>query len=116
MRNAINPVALAGNGVVRTGAAAALREFARSTGIPVAETFMAKGLLDYEDPKALGTVGLQSRDYAMAGFEDADVVLAIGYDLVEHAPRTGTRPRQEDRDDRTPSPRRSTSTSSPRSS
>jgi acetolactate synthase-1/2/3 large subunit len=47
---------------------------------------MAKGLLDYEDPHALGTVGLQSRDYAMAGFEDADVVLAIGYDLVEHSP------------------------------
>ena len=47
---------------------------------------MAKGLLDYEDPHALGTVGLQSRDYAMAGFEDADVVVAIGYDLVEHAP------------------------------
>ena len=39
-----------------------------------------------QDPQALGTVGLQSRDYAMAGFEDADVVIAIGYDLVEHAP------------------------------
>jgi acetolactate synthase I/II/III large subunit len=87
IRNAINPVALAGNGVVRAGAAPALREFCRSTGIAVAETFMGKGVLDYEDPKALGTVGLQSRDYAMAGFEDADVVIAIGYDLVEHAPK-----------------------------
>jgi acetolactate synthase I/II/III large subunit len=87
IRNAINPVALAGNGVVRAGASPALREFARATGIAVAETFMGKGLLDYTDPKALGTVGLQSRDYAMAGFEDADVVLAIGYDLVEHSPR-----------------------------
>jgi acetolactate synthase-1/2/3 large subunit len=83
----LNPVALAGNGVVRTGAAPALREFVRATGIPVAETFMAKGLLDPSDPKALGTVGLQSRDYAMAGFDDADVVIAIGYDLVEHAPK-----------------------------
>jgi acetolactate synthase-1/2/3 large subunit len=86
IRSALNPVALAGNGVVRTGAAAALREFSRATGIPVAETFMAKGLLDYQDPHALGTVGLQSRDYALAGFEDADVVIAIGYDLVEHSP------------------------------
>jgi acetolactate synthase-1/2/3 large subunit len=48
---------------------------------------MGKGLIDYEDPRALGTVGLQSRDYAMAGFEDADVVVAIGYDLVEHSPK-----------------------------
>jgi acetolactate synthase I/II/III large subunit len=86
IRNAINPVALAGNGVVRAGAAPALREFARATGISVAETFMGKGVIDYEDSLALGTVGLQSRDYAMAGFEDADVVVAIGYDLVEHSP------------------------------
>ncbi|MDX6686622.1 MAG: acetolactate synthase large subunit, partial [Baekduia sp.] len=87
IRNAINPVALAGNGAVRAGAAPALREFCRATGISVAETFMGKGLVDYEDPKALGTVGLQARDYAMAGFEDADVVIAIGYDLVEHSPK-----------------------------
>ena len=46
----------------------------------------ARAMLDYEDPRALGTVGLQSRDYALAGFEDADVVITVGYDLVEHAP------------------------------
>jgi acetolactate synthase-1/2/3 large subunit len=86
IRSAINPVALAGNGVVRARAAPALREFCRATGIPVAETFMGKGVLDFLDEKALGTVGLQSRDYTMAGFDDADVVVAIGYDLVEHAP------------------------------
>jgi acetolactate synthase-1/2/3 large subunit len=87
IRNALNPVALAGNGAVRAGAAPALREFCRATGIPVAETFMGKGLLDYTDPKALGTVGLQARDYEMAGFDDADVIVTIGYDLVEHAPK-----------------------------
>ncbi len=86
IRNAISPIALAGNGVVRGRAAPALREFCRATGIAVAETFMGKGVLDVEDPRALGTVGLHDRDYAMAGFEDADVVIAIGYDLVEHAP------------------------------
>ena len=84
--DAENPVILAGNGAIRTHASRALRAFVHTTGIPVAETFMAKGLLDYEDPHALGTVGLQSRDYAMAGFDDADVVIAVGYDLVEHAP------------------------------
>jgi acetolactate synthase-1/2/3 large subunit len=77
---------LAGNGVARVGAAPALREFARATGIGVAETFMGKGLLSYEDPHHLGTVGLSSRDYSLAGFEDADVVITVGYDLVEHSP------------------------------
>ena len=86
VRGAIQPVALAGNGVIRTGAAPALREFVRATGIPVAETFMGKGLLPPDSPEALGTVGVQSGDYTMAGFEDADLVLAIGYDLVEHSP------------------------------
>ena len=50
---------LAGNGAIRGHAARALRAFVHTTGIPVAETFMAKGLVDYEDPQALGTVGLQ---------------------------------------------------------
>jgi acetolactate synthase-1/2/3 large subunit len=84
--NAEHPIILAGNGAIRTRASRALRAFVHTTGIPVAETFMAKGLLDYEDPHALGTVGLQSRDYELAGFDDADVVIAVGYDLVEHAP------------------------------
>ena len=86
IRSAINPVVLAGNGVIRAGASPALREFTRATGIPVAETFMGKGAVDALDPQSLGTVGLQSRDYALAGFEEADVVIAVGYDLVEHAP------------------------------
>jgi acetolactate synthase-1/2/3 large subunit len=84
--SAENPIILAGNGAIRRHASVALRAFVRATGIPVAETFMAKGLLDYEDPHSLGTVGLQARDYEMAGFEDADLVIAVGFDLVEHAP------------------------------
>ncbi|MEA2331365.1 MAG: acetolactate synthase large subunit [Thermoleophilaceae bacterium] len=86
IRSAITPVVLAGNGVIRGNAAPALREFVRATGIPVAETFMGKGLIPADNPKWLGSVGLQAGDYRMAGFDEADVVLAIGYDLVEHSP------------------------------
>jgi acetolactate synthase-1/2/3 large subunit len=87
VRGALNPVALAGNGIIRAGAAPALREFARQTGIPVATTFMGKGAIDASSPDSLGTVGLQAGDYRMAGFDQADVVIAIGYDLVEHSPK-----------------------------
>jgi acetolactate synthase I/II/III large subunit len=80
------PVVLAGNGVQRVGAAEALREFARITGIPVAETFMGKGSVDNEDECALGAVGLQAGDYEMAGFDKADLVITVGFDLVEHSP------------------------------
>ena len=58
-----------------------------ATGMGVAATFMGKGVLDDDDPHWRGTVGMQARDYELAGFEDADVVITVGYDLVEHAPR-----------------------------
>src|SRR4051794_12844675 len=81
-----HPIILAGNGVARGGASRALRAFAHATGMGVAATFMGKGVLGVDDPHWRGTVGLQSRDYELAGFTDADVVITIGYDLVEHAP------------------------------
>jgi acetolactate synthase-1/2/3 large subunit len=86
INGAEHPIVLAGNGVARGGAAPALRAFAHATGMGVAATFMGKGVLDADDPHWRGTVGLQSRDYELAGFKDADVVITVGYDLVEHAP------------------------------
>ncbi|MGI8440221.1 MAG: thiamine pyrophosphate-binding protein, partial [Thermoleophilaceae bacterium] len=86
INSAEHPIILAGNGVVRVKATPALRAFCDATGIAVAESFMGRGALDSDDPKALGSVGLQAGDYKMAGFEDADVVIAVGYDLVEHSP------------------------------
>ncbi len=86
IKSAVNPVVLAGNGVIRVNASQALREFAAATNIGVASTFMGKGIIDSDDPLSLGTTGLQAGDYALAGFDDADLVIAVGYDLVEHAP------------------------------
>src|SRR5205085_7370493 len=59
INGAESAVCLAGNGVVRAGAAPALREFARASGIPVAVTFMGKGLVESDSELALGAVGLQ---------------------------------------------------------
>jgi acetolactate synthase-1/2/3 large subunit len=87
IKTAVNPVVLAGNGVIRMGATQALRDFARTTNIGTATTFMGKGIIDFADELALGSVGLQAGDYAMAGFDDADLVIAVGYDLVEHSPK-----------------------------
>ena len=86
LENARHPLILAGNGVIRSGASEALAHFAGTLNIPVANTFMAKGVLPFRHPLALGSVGLQSRDYVHFGFDKADVVLCIGYDLVEYPP------------------------------
>ncbi|MDZ4277666.1 MAG: acetolactate synthase large subunit, partial [Dehalococcoidia bacterium] len=81
------PMVLAGNGVIRRRAAAELREFAAKAGIPVATTFMGKGVMGYRNPLARLTVGLQNRDYELCGLAEADVVITVGYDIVEFSPR-----------------------------
>ncbi|RMD58709.1 MAG: acetolactate synthase large subunit [Nitrospirae bacterium] len=84
--SAKHPIILAGNGVVRTKAWKELTNFAEKLNIPVATTFMAKGVIPFKHPMALGTVGLQSRDYINCGFDRADVIICVGYDLVEYHP------------------------------
>ncbi|MFQ5693034.1 MAG: thiamine pyrophosphate-binding protein, partial [Nitrospinota bacterium] len=81
------PIILAGNGAVRTGAAPALRAFVEAVRLPVAMTFMGKGAVSFQSPYSLGTIGLQSKDYVSCGFDRADLVIAVGYDLVEYAPK-----------------------------
>lgn len=80
------PVVLAGNGVIRGHAHEAVRSFAQQLQIPVLHTFMAKGVYPDSDPLSLYTIGLQARDYATVVMEQADVVVAVGYDFVEFAP------------------------------
>ena len=86
IENAKRPVILAGNGVIRGRASDAVRQFARHLHIPVLHTFMAKGVLPDSDSLSLYTIGLQARDYASLIMEQADVVIALGYDFVEYAP------------------------------
>jgi acetolactate synthase-1/2/3 large subunit len=80
------PVILAGNGVIRQGASEALVKFAETLRIPVANTFMAKGVMPFSNELCLGTIGLKATDLPWFAFERADVVIAIGYDVVEYHP------------------------------
>ncbi len=84
--DAREPLILAGNGVVRSKAWAQLADFAEKLNIPVANTFMAKGVVPFGHPMALGSAGLQAKDYVHCGFEGADVIICVGYDLVEYHP------------------------------
>jgi acetolactate synthase-1/2/3 large subunit len=85
--NAAFPVIIAGNGVIRAGASGALLSFAEKLNIPVATTFMAKGVFPVSHKLSLGAVGLQSNDYVNCGLDRADVVICVGYDMVEYHPQ-----------------------------
>jgi acetolactate synthase I/II/III large subunit len=80
------PVILAGNGVIRQNACDSLQSFAEVLRIPVATTFMSKGAIPFSNDFSLGTIGLKSRDLVSFAFERADVVICIGYDMVEYHP------------------------------
>ena len=86
LKHAKNPIILAGNGCIRRRASKQLRLFCEKTGIGVINTFMAKGCVDMDADYCLYTIGLQSRDVVTCALESADVVLALGYDMVEYHP------------------------------
>jgi acetolactate synthase-1/2/3 large subunit len=82
-----NPLILAGNGAIRANASEALTEFATALNIPVANTFMGKGVIPYTHPLALWAVGLQQRDLISCAFDRSDLIIAVGYDLIEYSPK-----------------------------
>jgi acetolactate synthase-1/2/3 large subunit len=87
IRNAKNPVILAGNGAIRNRASKQLRKFVECTGIGVISTFMGKGSVSRHDPNCLFTIGLQAKDRIACAVDASDLIMTIGYDMVEYHPR-----------------------------
>lgn len=84
--SAKNLVILAGSGVVRGHGASALTDFAVKLKIPVVNTMMAKGVIPFDNKYAMWTIGIPQKDYQNKILEEADLVIAVGYDIVEYAP------------------------------
>jgi acetolactate synthase-1/2/3 large subunit len=73
------PIILIGNGCIR--------RFVESTGICSVNTFMAKGVISDKSNRHLQTIGIKEADYALMAIKKSDLVIAIGYDLVEYSPK-----------------------------
>ena len=86
IKKAKMPVILAGNGAVRQHASKALTEFVNKLHIPVVNTMMAKGIVSMDNKYSLWTMGIPQKDYVNKIFEAADLVIGVGYDMVECAP------------------------------
>ncbi len=84
--DAKSPLVLAGNGALRKRAAKQVLRFAHKTGIGVVNTFMGKGAVPRTDPHCLFTLGLQGQDHINGAINKSDLIIAIGYDLVEFSP------------------------------
>jgi len=88
IEKAARPVILAGNGVIRNGSSAELTQFAERLHIPVVTTVMGKGAIPWTSPMSLLTIGILPRDHELAGLDDSDLVICVGYDFVEYDPRS----------------------------
>ncbi len=86
LKKAKCPLIIAGNGAVRKPCSEQMIAFAKNYNIPVVHTFMGKGTLLDSMPQSLFTFGFGFRDIVMDAIDQADVVLAIGYDIAEYAP------------------------------
>ena len=86
LATARRPIVLAGHGATRAGASAALLHFSEHLGLPVATTFNGKGVFPDDHRNALGAVGFMRHDYVNFGFDEADVLIAVGYELQEFDP------------------------------
>lgn len=87
IRRSKRPIIIAGNGAIRRRASKQLRQFAEATGIGVVSTFMGKGSISRHAENCLWTIGLQSKDVVSCAVDAADLVITLGYDLVEYPPR-----------------------------
>ncbi|MCV7195598.1 acetolactate synthase large subunit [Mycobacterium angelicum] len=86
LREAQRPVVLAGHGAARGDATAALVRFSEELGIQVANSFHGKGVMPDDHPNSIGTLGFMRHDYVNFGFDNADVVITVGYELQEFDP------------------------------
>lgn len=86
LKEARRPLVLAGNGAIRKLASRHLRQFIEATGIPVVSTFMGKGAVSPLDERSLFSMGMIARDMVQDAFDQADVVMTVGYDVAEYNP------------------------------
>ncbi|KKI93679.1 acetolactate synthase [Bacillus sp. SA1-12] len=86
IEKAKRPIILAGNGITRRHASESLLTLVEKTKIPVVHTFMGKGALTWKNELSLLTAGMGGNDYITCGFNQSDLIIAIGFDMAEYPP------------------------------
>ncbi|NPA59225.1 MAG: acetolactate synthase large subunit [Epsilonproteobacteria bacterium] len=72
------PLFYLGGGIINANAAYEVRELVKKTGIPAVETFMARGVLSYDDELLVGMLGMHGSYAANMAMSETDMVIALG--------------------------------------
>jgi acetolactate synthase-1/2/3 large subunit len=75
------PIIIAGRGVIRSGAQAAVEDVAQISGALLATTLRARGMFDH-NPFSIGVAGGFSSELARELFAESDLVVAVGASLA----------------------------------
>jgi len=79
LKKSKRPLLLAGGGVIISdGASQLMQRFAEETGIPVATSMMAKGVIDSHHPQYLGMVGMHGTPQANSCIGNCDLLMVVG--------------------------------------
>ncbi len=78
LKRAKRPLVYCGGGVISANASDELRQFVRTTGIPVTMTLMGLGAFPADDPLSLDMLGMHGSVYANWAVRDCDLLLAFG--------------------------------------
>ncbi|MEM8496626.1 MAG: biosynthetic-type acetolactate synthase large subunit [Pseudomonadota bacterium] len=78
LQRAHKPIILAGAGVIKAGASAALKHFVENNEILVAHTLLGLGALPGGHPLSLGMLGMHAAPYTNHLLQECDCLLAVG--------------------------------------
>lgn len=72
------PLFYLGGGIINANASDEVRELVHKTGIPAVETFMARGVLSYDDDLLVGMLGMHGSYASNMAMSETDIVIALG--------------------------------------
>ena len=91
LEEAERPLIIAGHGIIKAEASAALRTFAEQAEVPVANTLLGLGGFAASHPLNLGMLGMHGEMWVNHAVQSADLIVALGMrfdDRVTGAPST----------------------------
>jgi acetolactate synthase I/II/III large subunit len=86
IRRSRRPLVLIGAGANRKRVGRQLAQLVEKTGIYAVSTQMGKGVLPEDHPQSLFAFGIHKKDWVHRAIADADLVITVGYTIVEYPP------------------------------
>ena len=78
IKKARRPLFYLGGGIINSNAAEVVRELVHTTQIPAVETFMARGVLSYDDELLISMLGMHGSYAANMAMSETDLVIGLG--------------------------------------